>query len=493
MTVAPGTNENHPDVIEDEFILRFLTPRALSDFVRESRNYGVTVLDTIERWNSVRVRVTDKDAFDRLLRAADDVESEHNYYVRTPDVMEFLPPEETAKRSDPRQYYPFGSNALEWLGMMPDANRRGNGVLVAVLDTGVEAHSAFANGFLDRIRLVNEEDPNAGEYRGHATAVAAIISGDIPEIRGVAPDVDILSIQVLDGNGVGDAFTLAKGIIEAVDRGALIINVSLGTDGDSWVVRNAVEYSAANNVVIVAAVGNDGRSNILYPARYSSVVAVTSVDALGQHLPFANEGPEVDVAAPGYDVLTAWPGEQLAVLSGTSLAVPFVVGAVALFTPPDGNANDAVDLLLTNSKDAGNTGWDPEFGNGNANIGGMQRSGHPGYADMAITDHYIDPTQSNDNQLAVVVTAQNQGTEDLSSITLRVTVDGSSREIPFRDIPLGKSVSQLVLIDKQKLYTRGAVELQSSVAIVGADDKDARNNSKSTVILYEPPDDNRSN
>ena len=114
---------------------------------------------------------------------------------------------------------------------------------------------------------------------------------------GIAPASEILSYRVLDNDGYTDSYTLAEAIIAATDAGAEIINVSLGSKGDSGLVRRAVDYSISQGALIVAATGNEGIGSISYPAAIDGVVAVAANDAVGQHVDFANSGKILRVVA----------------------------------------------------------------------------------------------------------------------------------------------------------------------------------------------------
>ena len=136
--------------------------------------------------------------------------------------------------------------------------------------------------------------------------------------QGAAPGATILEYVVLDGVGRGDSFTLAKAIYAAVDQGAKVINMSLGSTGDSSVVRDAVAYALSKDVALVAATGNEAINRVAYPAAYDGVVAVGSVDGdpvNAQHLYFSNRGAAVDVVAPGFAVVANWPGGKMVEVS----------------------------------------------------------------------------------------------------------------------------------------------------------------------------------
>lgn len=213
----------------------------------------------------------------------------------------------------------------------------GAGVLVAVLDTGVDlAHPAFAGSlaspadwydFVDEDGLPDEPqgDGAAGAGFGHGTAVAALVLQ-------VAPRATLLPLRVLDGEGVGDLAMLLRAVDHAVERGARVLNVSLGALDDSDALRAVVDHAASRGVFVVASAGNTGDQRITFPAAIDDdlTVGVGSVDAEDVKSDFSTFGEHLTMVAPGEALWTAFPGEAAAYWSGTSMAAPLVSGAIAL-------------------------------------------------------------------------------------------------------------------------------------------------------------------
>jgi hypothetical protein len=475
----------NPDTIPNEYILNFSDNANMRRFISDANDFGVVILGVIDGWNSLRIRTEDMKAFQDILdQYPGGVEYNHNYYVRTPDIAGYPVPVDGSNVLTDGNLVPFGNNTLSWLGVQGDPSSRGQGVLVAILDTGVENHSTFKDCLIERVTMLPDSANATGDYAGHGTAVASIIAGNLPEAPGVAPGVSILSIQVLDGDGVGDLFTLAAGIIEAVDYGADIINLSLGSYGHNPVLQQAVDYAIMNNVPIIAAVGNDGVAGVMYPARYPEVIAMTSVDAMGQNLPYANQGTEVDLAAPGYAVQTAWTDEQIARISGTSLSTAIGTAAMALLYDPGVDFRDNLDLMLNYSNDAGAPGQDPEYGTGILDIGRIQNRNVPGILDIAVTGNYL-PVQADNRQMTLIVGVQNQGTEDLSPVTLTVAINDDVRTIGFNHVEVGEILSADFPIDLNKVDPTGTIIIHSSVSIDGVEDHNIANNTKTSMLVFE--------
>lgn len=255
----------------------------------------------------------------------------------------------------------------------------GNPVTVAVLDTGVAVNHRDLAGRLTAGFDFHNVDDDPSDDDGHGTFMAGIIAANANNnegIAGVCWFCQIMPIKVLDRQGQGDDATIAAGLRWATDQGARVISMSLGGPEDTRVIREAVEYAAARNVLIVAASGNGGDDDNLvnYPAAYPSVLAVTATDEQDRLARFSTTGDFVDLAAPGVRVWsTAWQsqlGDTYGSASGTSVACPHVAAAAALLMSirPDLNAQQIGDLLRTTADDLGPPGVDAGFGYGRLNL-----------------------------------------------------------------------------------------------------------------------------
>ncbi|TQS39544.1 S8 family peptidase [Cryptosporangium phraense] len=250
----------------------------------------------------------------------------------------------------------------------------GSGVTVAVIDTGVQAsHPDLAGQVLKGIDLVGDKPAStdgSNDENGHGTHVAGIIAAVANNkigVAGLAPNVKILPIRVLDADGSGYDSDMAKGIIQAVDRGAKVINLSVGGT-EAGATSSAVQYALSKNVTVVAAAGNerqDGNATS-YPAADAGVIGVAATDSTNKDADFSNTGSYVDVAAPGVSILSTYMGSQYATMSGTSMATPYVAATAALLksVSPGLTPAQVTTALESTATDLGAAGRDDVFGYG---------------------------------------------------------------------------------------------------------------------------------
>ena len=240
--------------------------------------------------------------------------------------------------------------------------------------------------FVDRDNLPNDTD-------GHGTFVAGILAartGNGLGISGIAPGVRIMPLRALGTFGSGSAFDIAEAIVYATDNGADVINLSLGANGRSTLVRMAVAHALRKGVILVAAAGNEGtRTGEILPGGLPGVITVAATDRRDRRVPFANWGAQVDIAAPGVDVLSlrargtdllnfipgvkyrpgsgiVGPHRAYYRASGTSFAAPMVTGAMALVlrNRPDVTHAQAVRMVLNTARDIEVPGLDNFTGHG---------------------------------------------------------------------------------------------------------------------------------
>jgi len=169
---------------------------------------------------------------------------------------------------------------------------------------------------------------------GHGTMVAGLI-------HLVAPGAKILPVRTFGADGTATISQIVAAIYYAVDNGAKVINMSFSTKVPSDSLRAALDFANSRGVICVAAAGNDGQAEIVFPASYGSVIDVASTNNADVRSLFSNYGSEIALAAPGEAVITTYPGLHYAEVWGTSFSTPLVAGGAALLVDVKGNVTPA--------------------------------------------------------------------------------------------------------------------------------------------------------
>lgn len=242
-------------------------------------------------------------------------------------------------------------------------------VMVAIIDTGVDyTHQDLeANVVRSLGKNFNADTDDAFDDNGHGTHVAGTI-GAVGNnglgVAGMSWNVQIVPVKFLDGSGsgnLGDAVEAIDYVNSLVDQGYPIIasNNSWGGGGFSQPLYDSVKAAQDRGILFFAAAGNEANDNDAspsFPANYNqylgNVVSVASIDKNGELSWFSNFGNTVDIAAPGEDIASTYPGNQYAYLSGTSMATPHVTGAAALLKAyhPELNGTSLKSLILERVK-----------------------------------------------------------------------------------------------------------------------------------------------
>ena len=247
----------------------------------------------------------------------------------------------------------------------------GKGIFAAVLDTGYTPHDLLPEPVSSKsfIRGESVKDGN-----GHGSHCAGTVLGR--DGIGVAPDACLIVGKVLASNGSGSSDGIASGIRWAVDSGADVISMSLGSSSPYEPTREALQYAWSKGVITVSAAGNSGfdgmRNSIGYPAKYLESLCIGAYRQDGQRASFSSGGRELDMCCPGQDIVSCSTTNGFRGMSGTSMATPFAAGLFCLIIElmrREGNAAftgaDAVRAFLAQyTQDKGDPGHDPYWGFG---------------------------------------------------------------------------------------------------------------------------------
>lgn len=245
-------------------------------------------------------------------------------------------------------------------------------VLVAVVDTGVDwNHPDLSGNYVALGYDWVNDDSDPMDDNGHGTHVAGIVAAVINNSVGVAglAQVRIMAEKALNSTGYGSTDELANAIIHAADAGAKIIVMSWGDYFDSILLHNAIKYAYRAGALLVAAAGNDATSNMMYPAAYSEVIAVSATDSSDNLAWFSNFGDWIELSAPGVNIFSTVWDNSYAYKSGTSMAAPFVAGVAALTWSvyPQLSRDNLRLYLHGKADDLGDLGFDIYYGYGRIN------------------------------------------------------------------------------------------------------------------------------
>ena len=263
-----------------------------------------------------------------------------------------------------------------------DVVQGSNIIKIAIVDTGIDYNHEDLNGnyLSGGYDFVNEDNgPMDDEGHGsHCSGIAAAIIDNKKGIAGIS-QVSILAEKVLDGSGQGSSFDVATGITHAADNHVDVISMSLGSSYPSSTVETACNNAYDAGVLLIAASGNDYSSQVCYPAAYDSVIAVGAINNQDKRCGFSNYGENLELMAPGENIISVKRGGGYVKKDGTSMACPHVTGVAALVKSINCNMsnNQIRQILRDTAEDLGSPGKDIYYGYGLVNA--RAACGNAGY------------------------------------------------------------------------------------------------------------------
>ncbi len=347
---------------------------------------------------------------------------------------------------------------------------RGAGVIVAVIDTGIDrSHPDIkdhiwtdagevpsdqidndGDGLVDDVFgwnfLTNSSDtlerPGSPQssVAGHGTFIAGLIAL-------IAPGAKIMPISAFSADGVSNAFTVAQGIKYAVDHGARVINLSFGTTENSDILHDAVAYAQQRGVLLVAAVGNENKGNDAgpqFPANWNlEVMGVAALDSSNRKAGFSNFGSNVSVSAPGVNLVSLYPETNntpdYALWSGTSFAAPLASAEAALIfenNPARQNVRDIIENTAASVEDD------------NPNFKGKLGKGR---IDPLKALQSLDPLTGNGSEMNLIPT----GIEPTATGKAEVFIASSEQEFEIEAQGLQPNTAYRLVVDGNLIDTKG--------------------------------------
>lgn len=379
---APADDD---DVVPGRVVVRFLPGADIPAFLDRWRaEYGVSVITSITARPIYLLGVFEGDEEEFVDDVASDpaVEwAEPNYFGRdeNPDPSTqsiFVASTFPIYRSQPAMVAIGADAAQGWA--------TGRGIRIAAIDSGLDAGHPMLAGrlapggwnFISRTGdiadvgdgLDSDGDGLVDEMVGHGTMVAGLLAR-------IAPDARILPLKVLDADGLTSTFLLVEAIFYAIDNGAHVASISMGTTRRTRAVGDALAAARDADMLVVASVGNNDESNPRFPSGSSDeagaglgVLAVAAVDDRGRRAWFSNYGEHVSLTAPGVGITSTTPGGGYGKADGTSYAAPMVAASAALYwsAHPDATAHAVRGRITAFTQDvsAQNPGLDGELGAG---------------------------------------------------------------------------------------------------------------------------------
>ncbi|MFQ5867594.1 MAG: S8 family serine peptidase [bacterium] len=388
--IHPKTNRK-VSVVADEFLVKFKREVEKKIIDKINKKFGVEIKKKLRIKNLYLLKVPPSKTINEMLKK----------YREDPNV-EFAVPNYIRKAftADPHFGQQWGITQIHAPEAWDTETGKGS-IVIAILDTGVDydhedledniwinkgeipgnGQDDDGNSYIDDDKgwnFVNEDDdPDDDHNQSHGThcaGIAAAVTNNGIGIAGVSWKSKIMAVKVLDANGEGTLDDELEGIDYAVTKGAHIISMSFGTTGypptPNELERQAIDDAYNKGCLLVAASGNDNKPYVAYPAAYDNVIAVGASNPSDERWGSSNYGPQVDVVAPGVNILsTVRMGTGLVDSNygpswGTSMATPFVSGLAALILSHLGGLapSDVRRIIEKTADDIGSSGWDQETG-----------------------------------------------------------------------------------------------------------------------------------
>jgi subtilisin family serine protease len=341
-----------------EIIIDFPSDITSTEIDAFSRRYNLSVI------SQVKIDLLDVLVIKFFVRKTLDA----GQTFRLNDERRFLVPQPNFR------YYLSGAPARQYaLKMMKVSQAQkistGNGVKIAILDTGIYSnHPAIAGTVSKNFDVIGK---SARKNTSHGTGIASIIAAH-KTITGISPGAKVLSIRVFaskkrNRQQYAETYNLLIAVDWAIKNNAKILNMSFAGLKKDPLFHRILQVANKKGLILVASAGNLGPKNpVAYPAAFKEVIAATAIDAKNRLYRWANRGDQIALAAPGVNIMVARKTRSFGLMSGTSAATAYVSGTIALLlqAEPDLNTTQVLDRLAKTATDLGRKGRDKQFGFG---------------------------------------------------------------------------------------------------------------------------------
>ncbi|MBI2621547.1 MAG: S8 family serine peptidase [Candidatus Levybacteria bacterium] len=322
-------------------------------------------------------------------------------------------------------------------GTVHDGGNKGTGVKVGVIDSGIDyTHPDLDANYAGGYDFYND-DADPMDDNGHGTHVSGTIAAEDNDVGvvGVAPEAKVYAYKVLGSNGSGSYSDVIAALEKAVNDGVGITNNSYGSSGDPGItVKAAFDNSAALGILHIAAAGNSGNppgngDNVIYPARWDSLVAVAATNSDDKRASWSSTGPAVEISGPGVSIKSTLPGGGYGNYSGTSMASPHVAGTAALVIKA--GFDDVRGRMNSTAVDLGSSGRDKHYGYGR--VDAAAAASVPGPVDQLPAVSITSPSEGATVSGTILITAD--ASDDNGVVSVDFYIDGvllsSDTQIPY--------------------------------------------------------------